>query len=132
MMKSAAAFVATFVVLLVLDLLWIGVVANPMYRAGIGHLMAETADLKWAFVFYIVYVTGLLHYGVAPHASAPGVLATAKSAALFGFFAYAVYDLTNLAVLRDWPVSLAFIDMAWGTTVSTLAAVAGKFAYDKL
>lgn len=132
MTRYAVAYAAAFTVLLVLDLLWIGVVANPMYRSGIGHLMAERADLRWALVFYFVYVTGLVWYGVVPHAATPGLFATAKSAAVFGFFAYAVYDLTNLAVLRDWPVRLAFIDMAWGTFVSTAASVASKFAYDRM
>ena len=129
-MKHVAAYAATLVVLLILDLLWIGVVARPLYREGIGHLMAENADLRAAAVFYLVYVAGLLFYGVIPHAATPGLLATAKSAAIFGFFAYAVYDLTNLAVLRDWPLGLSLIDITWGTCVSTLSAIAGKFAFD--
>ena len=57
---------------------------------------------------------------------------SAKSAAIFGFFAYAVYDLTNLAVLRDWPLGLSLVDMTWGVSVSTLSAVAGKFAFDRI
>jgi uncharacterized membrane protein len=132
MMKYGAAYGATLVVLLVLDLVWLAVIAKPLYREGIGHLMAENADLRAALVFYLVYVTGLIFYGVLPHAETRGLLATAKSAAIFGFFVYAVYDLTNMAVLRNWPLGLSMIDVAWGTCVSALSAVAGKFAFDRL
>ena len=52
--------------------------------------------------------------------------------ALFGFFAYSTYDLTNLAVVKNWPLGLTFIDMAWGTTVSAIAAAAGKLALNYL
>jgi uncharacterized membrane protein len=52
------------------------------------------------------------------------------TAALFGFFAYATYDLTNLATLRGWPVGLSLLDMAWGTLVSVASAAGGKTAMD--
>ena len=132
MMKYLAAYGATLVVLLTLDLIWLGVVAKPLYRDGIGHLMAENANLGPAAVFYLVYVAALLFYGVAPHAATRGLAAAAQSAAIFGFFVYAVYDLTNLAVLRSWPIGLSLIDVTWGVCVSTLSTVAGKFAFDRV
>ena len=45
--------------------------------------------------------------------------------AAFGFFCYATYDLTNLATLKNWPVSIALADMAWGAMLSAAAAVVG-------
>jgi uncharacterized membrane protein len=55
---------------------------------------------------------------------------TLVMAALFGFFAYATYDLTNLATLKGWPLGLSLVDMAWGTVVSTASAAGGKAALD--
>ncbi len=131
-MKHAAAYVTTLVALIVLDLLWLGLVARPLYREGIGHLMAENADLKAALVFYLFYVGGLMYFGLRPHASKQGLIAAAQGGALAGLFVYASYDLTNMAVLKNWPLGLALIDMAWGTFVSAVATATGKFAYDRM
>ncbi len=132
MMKYAAAYAAALVALIVLDLLWLGLVARPLYLEGIGHLMAENADLKAALVFYLFYVSGLLYFGLRPNASKPGLIAAARGGALAGLFVYASYDLTNMAVLKNWPLGLALIDMAWGTFVSAVSTAMGKFAYDRL
>ena len=132
MTKYFAAYGATLVVLLVLDLLWIGFLAKPMYQQGIGHLMAEQPRLLVALLFYLVYAAGLTVFAVAPDASTGNWKAAAMSGALFGFFAYATYDLTNLATLRNWPIGLAALDMAWGTLVSGACAGAGRLALDRV
>lgn len=132
MMKYAAAYATTLVVMLLVDLPWITVIAKSMYREGIGHLMADNANLPAAMAFYLIYVFGLIWFGLAPHALAPGVSKTAGSAALFGFIAYATYDLTNLAMLRDWPLRMTLIDLVWGAFVSAVSTAAGKFVYDRM
>jgi len=132
MMKYAAAYATTLVVMLLVDLPWITVIAKSMYREGIGHLMADSANLPAAVAFYLIYVFGLIWFGLAPHAMDPGVSKTAASAALFGFIAYATYDLTNLALLRDWPLRMTLIDLAWGALVSAVSTAAGKFVYDRM
>lgn len=131
MTRYFAAWASTLVVMLVVDLVWLGIVARPLYQRGIGHLMAEQANLPFAVVFYLMYAIGIVYLGIAPNASTPGVKAAFFAGAALGFFAYATYDLTNLAVLRGWPVWLAVIDMAWGTFITALSAAAGKFAYDR-
>ncbi len=132
MTKYFAAYIATLVVMLVLDLLWIGVIAKPLYQQGIGHLMADPPRMGVAAVFYLVFALGLMVFAITPGTSAPGWKSAALSGALFGFFAYATYDLTNLATLRAWPVSLALIDMAWGTAVSAVCAGVGRLALEKV
>ena len=132
MMKYAAAYVTTLVVMLLVDLPWITVIAKSMYQEGIGHLMAEKANVPAAVAFYLIYVFGLIWFGLAPHAAVPGVWKAAGSAALLGFIAYATYDLTNLATLRNWPVGLTLADLAWGPFVSAVATSAGKFVYDRI
>ena len=122
-------WLAVLAVMLVLDALWLGVIARSLYAQAIGHLMAESPDLVAAAVFYPLYAAGLTVFGVRPREAAPPAWPAAmRSGALFGFFAYATYDLTNLATLKDWPVGIALIDMAWGTLVSGASAAAGSRA----
>ena len=131
MTRYLAAYASTLFVMLVVDLVWLGILARPLYQRGIGHLMAEQASLPFAGLFYLMYTLGIVLLGIVPNASTPGVKAVFFAGAALGLFAYATYDLTNLAVLRGWPVWLAIIDMAWGTLITAVSAAAGKFAYDR-
>ena len=108
--------------ILVVDALWLGVIAKSLYREKIGHLMAPGV-MWWAvIVFYALYAFGLVVLVVQPASTMGGV---AVAAALFGLVAYGTYDLTNQAVMRQWPISLTMIDMAWGSFITALAAVVG-------
>ena len=131
-MRYLGTYAAIAVVMIALDLLWLGVIAKPLYQQGIGHLMAEQPNVPVAVLFYALYALGLLLLAVLPNAAEQGWSKTLVTAALFGFFAYATYDLTNLATLKGWPVGLSLLDMAWGTVVSTASAAAGKFALDRM
>ena len=131
MNKYVGTYAATALLLLALDLLWIGVVAKALYQNGIGHLMAAEPRLGVAAVFYAVYALGLVLFVVAPQGASASWTSTLVHGALFGLFAYATYDLTNLATLKDWPVGLSLLDMAWGAVVSCAAAAAGKLAWEK-
>ena len=127
MLKYLAAYVGATVVMLAIDLVWLGVIARPWYVQGIGHLMAASPNWTAAALFYLLYPVGLMVFAVLPGLDG-GWGKTALLGALFGFFAYATYDLTNLATLRQWPLGLALMDMAWGTGVSAVAAMAGRLA----
>lgn len=132
MTKYLVAYGATLAVMVALDLLWLGLIAKPIYQQGIGHLMADSPKIGVAVLFYALYAAGLVFFALAAHP--PGDDAWGKtllSAALFGFFAYATYDLTNLATLKGWPVGMSLIDIAWGIGVSTASAAGGKFALDR-
>jgi uncharacterized membrane protein len=128
-MKYFTAYAAIGVSMLALDVLWIGFIAKPLYQNGIGHLMAEQPKLWIAACFYLVYAAGLMHFVVQPYASASSLGKVAVTAALFGFIAYATYDLTNWATLKNWPATVALADMAWGSFASAVSAVAGVFVY---
>jgi uncharacterized membrane protein len=129
---ALAAFVAMAVVMMALDAVWIGVVAQSMYQQGIGALMAPQPRLGAAILFYAVYCLGLAVFVVAPHAAEPAWGKTLGRAALFGIVAYATFDLTALATLKDWPVGLSFIDMAWGAVISTAACSVGRAVWRRL
>jgi uncharacterized membrane protein len=128
MNKYLAAYLAAILVMVALDMLWLGVVAKSMYQQAIGHLMADQPKVSAAIVFYALYAVGLLVFAVAPNADDASWSKTILMGALFGFFAYATYDLSNLATLKSWPAYLAVVDMAWGTALSALCAGGAKAA----
>jgi len=127
--RLLAAWGAAFVTMLVIDGVWLGVVAKNLYRDAIGHLMADQVNFGAAAVFYLLYPIGVVALAVVPNAESPGWTSTLVAAAIFGFIAYATYDLTNLATLKGWPVSIALIDMAWGTAVTVAMAAAARWTY---
>jgi uncharacterized membrane protein len=128
MNKHLAGYAATLVVLIALDMLWLGVIAKATYQQGIGHLMAEEPRIAAAVAFYLVYAAGLVFFVLAPQAEQPAWGQTLLKGALFGFFAYATYDLSNLATLKGWPLGLTLTDLAWGSALSAAAAAAGRAA----
>jgi uncharacterized membrane protein len=130
--KYLATYAATTIVMLLLDLLWLGVIAAPLYQQGLSHLMAEQPNLIAAAIFYALFPVGLMLFAVLPQAMQPHWPKALAMAAAFGFFCYATYDLTNLATLRQWPLSLSLLDMAWGSTVSMAAAAAGRATWRHL
>ncbi len=127
MTKYLAAYASTALVMLLLDVLWIGFIAKPLYQQGIGHLMADKPNLVIAALFYVVYAAGLMWFVVEPYANAAGVGKVLLNAALLGFFAYATYDLTNWATLKDWSPTVAIADMLWGSLASAAAAATGYY-----
>jgi uncharacterized membrane protein len=129
MTRWLAAYAATAFVMVAIDLVWLGYIARPLYQQGIGHLMAPQPNWVAAGVFYALFPVGLVVFAVMPEGSYGR---TALLAALFGLLAYATYDLTNLATLRGWPLGLSLLDMTWGSAVSAVAAVAGKWVLSRV
>ena len=126
MPRPLIAYVAALLAVGVLDYLWLRVIATSWYEGGIGHLMAAKPNLWAAAAFYFLYPIGLVVFAALP---ANGDLVKALAlGALFGLFCYGTYDVTNLAIMKDWPVGLTFIDMAWGAFVSAAGAGAAAFA----
>ena len=122
------AWVFTFLVMLAIDALWLGVVARDLYRQDMGILMAAQPRWAAAAAFYLAYPLGLVVFAVKPalETGRAGSLGRALLlGGLLGLFAYGTYDLTNLAVVQDWPLGLTFIDLAWGTFASAVSAGAG-------
>ena len=131
MLTYLGTYLAIFLTMFIIDAVWLGVIAKSMYANAMGSLMSPNPNLWAAAAFYLMFPAGLLIFAVLPQAGNP-VWKAALMGALFGFFAYSTYDLTNLAVIKDWPLGLTFIDMAWGTMVSGIAATVGKLALDYL
>lgn len=123
--RFALVFAVGAAVFLALDAVWLTTMADRLYRPAIGHLMRESYDVTAALAFYVVYLTGSSVFAVLPSRSAPTALARG---AFFGFVAYATYDLTNQATLRDWPWLLTLADLCWGSVVTAASAVCAHAA----
>lgn len=116
-------YVMSVPVFFAIDMVWLGLVAKNFYRSQLGDLLG---DVQWpaAIIFYLVFLVGLTIFAIYPAAEKSSVQYGLVYGALFGFFTYATYDLTNLATLRHWPLSVSLVDMAWGAVLGgTVAAV---------
>ncbi|HEX3864854.1 MAG TPA: DUF2177 family protein [Stellaceae bacterium] len=119
------SYVATAVVFLICDVIWLSVAGAALYRPLLGDLVLEKFRLVPAVAFYLIYVAGIVFFAGSP-AIVSGRWTTALlNGALFGFFAYATYDLTNQATLRAWPVTITIVDLCWGTALTAVAATLG-------
>ena len=118
-----AYFTVTFVVFMGIDLVWLGFVAKNIYSKYLGYLMAPNVNWLAALVFYVIFIIGILYFVIAPSLVDRDFTQLVIRAMLFGFITYATYDLTNLATVRDWPITITIIDLIWGTTLSTSVSV---------
>lgn len=127
-MRYFIAYIATGAVFLVCDMVWLGLVAKGFYRARIGGLLLDDFNLPAALAFYLIYLAGIMVFAAQPAFNAGSWKTALAFGAAFGFFAYATYDLTNLATLRGWSVSLTLLDIAWGAVLTGVSAAAGYLA----
>ena len=125
-MRFLIPYLATLAAFIVIDLVWLGLIAKAFYRRELGGLMANPINVPAAIAFYLIFPIGLVIFAVYP--ALGSVTRAAQLGAMFGFFAYATYDLTNLATLRNWSAKLAFVDMAWGTVLGGVCAAGGALA----
>jgi uncharacterized membrane protein len=114
-MSWVAQYVVAAVVFCVLDLVWLGTIAEDLYARHLGDLLAPSPDLGAAFAFYALFVAGLVYFVIHPAVAAGSWRRAAGAGAFFGLVTYATWDLTNLAVIRDFPAALVPVDLAWGT-----------------
>jgi len=126
LLKYFAIYSSFLITMLAIDLIWLLGIAKSLYRDEMGDLMATEPKLVAGLAFYLLYALGAVIFVVIPALSKQSLLYALQYGALFGFFCYMTYDLTNLAVIRDFPTRLAFVDMIWGSFVT---AVVSSLAY---
>ena len=117
---------AALVTVGVLDALWLGVIAREFYRSNMVAVAAKNFNVVPAALFYFLYPLGVLFIALTPPAQ--GWSEALTRSALLGLMAYGVYDLTNMATLKVWPVKLALVDMSWGTFITAMAGLAAYLA----
>lgn len=125
MLRDILAYFSTGLVIVVLDLVWLNYASDELFRPRIGALMTEAPNYVAAGFFYLFFTLGIVVYGVEPALAAGDWRLALYNGAFIGFLAYMAFDLTCLAILRGWSLRVSLIDIAWGSFVAGLSAVAG-------
>ena len=125
MINYAVAYVATFVIFIGIDGIWLTSMSERLYRRYLGEVLADSINMVPAALFYVVYVAGIIVFATIPAFSSGKWTTAAMYGALFGFFAYATYDLTNHATIRGWPAVITIADLCWGSLLTALSAALG-------
>ncbi len=128
MRRYLIAYIAVLLVMLVLDGTWLTLMVRSFYRPRLGELLLEKPNLIPAVAFYLLYGAGVVALAVGPALRGETWTVAAVSGAILGFVAYATYDLTNHATLRDWSSAVTVVDMAWGTFLTGTASAAAYWA----
>jgi len=128
MAQYLTSYVATAAVFLGLDFLWLSKVAKSFYFDRLGSLLLDKPNMGAAVAFYCIYIVGVVIFAVAPALRSDSTTTALIYGALFGFFAYGTYDMTNYATLRNWSLTVSLVDIAWGTFLTALSATAGYLA----
>jgi len=106
------------------DMIWLGVVAKNFYAKQIGFLMKTDINWSAAFLFYLLFLSGLVVFVIAPAVEKRSWVNALLLGAFFGLITYATYDLTNLATLKNWPIALTVVDLIWGTVLADFVSIA--------
>lgn len=126
-MQPLAAYIATALIFGALDAIWLTKVGPKLYRPEIGELLMDGWRPAPALIFYVLYILGIQIFAVQPALAAGRWQVAAQYGALFGFFCYMTYDLTNQATMRVWSTKVTLMDIAWGTVATGIAAGAAAW-----
>ncbi len=121
-MKMVSTYLATFSVFVVIDMVWLTLIARSTYAAEMGSLVRSQVNYQAAVAFYLLYAAGLMYFAVLPALASGSVLQALLLGAGLGLVAYGTYDLTALAVINGFGTKIALIDLAWGTVLSGVSA----------
>ena len=120
----------SFIIFFAIDLLWLGIFAKKLYQNQIGHLLKTDVNWVAAIIFYLLFIGGLVIFVLMPAVEKGSILQALYMGALFGLLTYATYDLTNLATLKDWPLQITLIDLAWGTFLGASTSTISYFLFN--
>lgn len=115
-----------------IDMLWLGVVAKKFYQSQIGNIMKPDVNWVAAIIFYLIFIAGLVVFVIEPAMEKNSWKQALLLGAFFGFVCYATYDLTNLAVAKDWPLLVTMVDLAWGAVLAASVSTATYFIATKI
>ena len=118
-------YLGTFAAFLIIDMIWLGVIAKSFYAKHLGFLMRSRPNWAVAFIFYMIFIVGVLIFAVIPAKDTGSLGRAALLGGLFGLFTYGTYDLTNWATLKNWPPVVVFVDLAWGIILCGTVSVIG-------
>lgn len=121
------SYLLTAVVFFGIDMLWLGVIAKSTYNKYLGNFLSDQVNWPAAMVFYLLFIVGIFIFAILPAVDKDSLRTAILLGALFGFFTYATYDLTNFATLKNWPWQIVIIDIIWGAVLTGLVSTAGFY-----
>ena len=124
---SLIAYLSTVVVFFAIDFVWLNFVAQKFYNAQMDDLLKESFNMPVAAGFYLVYIVGIVIFAINPALKSGAWTTALIYGALFGFFCYVTYDLTNLSTMKGFPPLVAVVDIAWGTFITGVSATLGFY-----
>jgi uncharacterized membrane protein len=107
-------YLLTIPIFFLLDLIWLGYIAKGFYRQNLAFILSPEVNWPAAIVFYLIYIIGILFFAVAPAIERSSITRALIWGVSYGFFTYATYDLTNMALIKDWPLKIVVVDILWG------------------
>ncbi|HWD13221.1 MULTISPECIES: DUF2177 family protein [Pseudochrobactrum] len=129
MLKQAIiAYTTTAIVFFVVDFIWLSKMTSLFYRPRMANILMDQPNFTVAGLFYLVYVGGIIYFAVIPALNSNSWLTAVINGAILGLIAYGTYDMTNLATLKNWSLSVSIVDMVWGLLLTAMASSAGYFA----
>lgn len=125
MKTLAIAYAGTLIAFLLLDALWLGLVARSFYQRQLGDMMLPSPNFGVAAIFYVFFVVAIVILAVRPGLDAGSVWTAVGYGAVLGLAAYGTYDMTNLSTLKGWPIPMTIADLVWGTALTGIASAGG-------
>ena len=123
-------YLLTVPIFFLLDIIWLGYVAKGFYRRHLGFILSPDVNWPAAITFYLIYIAGILFFAVVPALERASMTRALVWGGLYGFFTYATYDLTNMALIKGWPLKIVVVDILWGMVLCALVAM-GSFGTAK-
>jgi len=128
--QMLALYGIALTVFFLIDMVWLGAVAKSFYRRRLGPMLSPKVNWAAAILFYLLFIVGLLVFVIKPALLGGRPFPAFLLGALFGLISYATYDLTNLATLKDWPLTVTIVDLIWGSVlggaVSSITVLIGR------
>ena len=131
MQTALIAYISAALVLFGLDFVWLSRVAIGFYRSQIGETLRDRPNMAAAGLFYLFYIAGIVYFAVLPGLQKDSLAVACLNGALLGLIAYGTYDMTNLATLKNWSLSVSIVDMLWGTVLTALSASAAYWVVSR-
>ncbi|CAN5258614.1 DUF2177 family protein [soil metagenome] len=126
-MQIAVSYAIAAVLFILMDMLWLGLIAKNFYKDKLGSLMSP--DVNWiaAVSFYLLFIAGILYFALYPALKDASWQAALLKGAFLGGLCYATYDLTNMATLKGWPWQIVVVDIVWGVVLTGSISVITYF-----
>jgi uncharacterized membrane protein len=122
-------YLMTVPVFFLVDMIWLGLIARNFYQKHLGFILSPEVNWAAAIIFYLIYIVGIIFFAVIPALEKDSLVRAIVWGGLFGFFTYVTYELTNMALIKGWPLKVVIVDVAWGFFLcATVAALSFKAA----